>query len=196
MFDPFLALTPVCVAGVLALVRFTGCDKLLGLQDISPPPPPMVDYAIDPGNPPTSRTDFTGWVGMVIQPQSDTKITHLGRWRAGMSMASHQVKLVDGATGTDITGGSTIVALSAGIDSSFVFAQLTAPVSLAAGSYYYLVSQEMAGTDSFYDFGLTVSPTADFIVPAAVFSVTGAAPYTQEGGQNNCYGPVNAKYEL
>jgi len=197
MIDPFLALTPVCVAGVLALVRFAGCNPVFGLDEtiLTPPGTPMVDFVIDPSNPLTARTDFTGWVGMLIQPQSDVVITDLGRWRTGMSTASHQVKLVDGATGANLMGGIAIVSLGGGPDESFVFASLNARVVLAGGGYYYLVSEETANTDAFYDFALTVTPTSDFIVPSAAYSVSGGPPYTQKGGVNNCYGPVNARYK-
>ena len=32
MFDPFLLLTPILVLAVLALIRFVGCDQVLGLE--------------------------------------------------------------------------------------------------------------------------------------------------------------------
>lgn len=39
MFDPFLLLTPILVLAVLALVRFIGCDVILGLERDPPQPP-------------------------------------------------------------------------------------------------------------------------------------------------------------
>ena len=42
MFDPFLLLTPILVLAVLALIRFVGCDQVLGLErpPVHPPPSP------------------------------------------------------------------------------------------------------------------------------------------------------------
>jgi hypothetical protein len=199
MSDPFLLLTPALAAGVLALVRFVGCDKVFGLEHVDPPIPrhQLVDFAVDPANPPTVRNDYTGSVGMVIQPNSDVTLLSLGRWCSSMNGQAHVVKVVDGATGTDIPGAIVAVSLSAKPEQTFVFVDLPTPVTLTGGQTYYLVSSEQMGGDTFLDYTIAVTPSGDFQVPSAVFAdqtPTPPATYQLKGGPGNCYGPVNAQY--
>jgi hypothetical protein len=205
MMDSFLALTPALVAGTLALAGFVGCDRVFGLEHIPDPPPtpptpqPMVDFAVDPMNPPAGRNDFTGWAGMTIQPTTDVLIASLGRWRSPLNVQPHEVKIVDAADGTDVPGAIAIVSLVNQPDDAFVFAPLGTPVQLTGGHSYYLLTHEVTGGDTFLDYMITtVTPTADFQVVDPIYGDPTAMPalaYTvpmQAGG--NCYGPVNAMY--
>ena len=192
MIDPLLSLTPVLAAGVLGLVRFVGCDRLLGLVDIHPVAPPMVTYSVDPNNPPVERNDYDGFAGMVFQPAVDMNLVALGRWKSSGNSQEHKVKVVDD-TGADVAGAAALIELSSGAESTFVFTDLTSPVKLTGGGMYFLVSAEVSGGDVFLDYGLTVMPTSDFQVPAAVYFDPGMGTYVQKGGMDNCYGPVNAK---
>jgi hypothetical protein len=198
MIDAYLFLTPVLAAGVLALVGFVGCDKLLGFQDISPPPPaptPIVDFTIDPNNPPVVRNDFSGWVGTVIQPFSDTTIVSLGRWCLSGNTGNHQVKIVDD-TGTDVSGAIVLVPLASQTENTFVYADLASPILLTKNQRYFLVSQEQMNGDTFLDYPLAVVPSPDFNVLSAVFTDQNGpmAPYTLEGTILNSYGPVSGLY--
>jgi hypothetical protein len=197
--DPYLLLTPALAAGVLALVRFVGCDKVLGLQHFPPaiPRKQLVDFAVDPANPPTVRNDYTGSVGMVIQPNSDVTLLSLGRWCSSMNSQAHDVKVVDGSTGIDVPGALVAVSLAGQPEQTFVFIDLPTPVKLTGGQTYYLVSNELTGADAFLEYTITVTPSADFQVPSAVYADQTPTPpviYKTQGSAGNCYGPVNAQY--
>jgi len=200
MIDPILYLTPLCTGAVLALTRFVGCAGVLGLVDIHPPPPPpptIVSFSVDPMNPPATRNDFDGFAGMVIQPISDVQVIALGRWCSPDNAQTHTVKLVD-SMGTDIPAAAVLVATVNQTTFDFAYADLMGPITLSAGQTYYLVSEEFNGGDAFLDYTVAVvTPSADFEIPSAVYSVPMAMPpipYTQMGGPDDCYGPVNAKY--
>jgi hypothetical protein len=199
MTDPFLVLTPVLVGATLGLAGFVGCDRVLGFEhvpDPTPQPQPMVDFAVDPANPPPVRNDYTGWVGTIIQPVANVRVTELGRWRSPMNDQNHQVKIVDAQDGTDVPGAIVIVSLVNQPDNAFVFAPVPSAIALAGGHSYYLLTQEVTGGDTFLDYTTTtVVPTADVLIQGAVYGNPPADPFTQPppaGG--NCYGPVNAKY--
>jgi len=204
MTDAFLALAPALAAGTLALAGFVGCDRLLGLQDVHPttPPPtpnPMLDFEVDPANPPAGRNDFTGWAGMIIQPTGDVMVAALGRWRLPGNGQTHQVKLMDASDGTLVPNAIVTVDLSGKPDNEFVFAPLGPAAQLTAGHSYYLLSQEVTGGDMFIDYvNVTVTPTSDFQVLNPVYGDPMATPAiaytvpTPAGG--NCYGPVNLTY--
>jgi hypothetical protein len=199
MSDLYLLLTPVLAAGVLALVGFVGCQYLWQIPEIPPPPvlTKVVDFVVSPDNPPNSRNNFSGWVGMVIQPASDIKLLSLGRWCSPMNSQPHDVKVVDAATGEDIPGAIVAISLAGQQELTFVFVDLPAPIVLTGSQTYYLVSQEQAGGDAFLDFDITVTPSADFQVPSAVFAVETPTPptmYQLHGAVGNCYGPVTAQY--
>jgi len=203
MMDSYLALTPMFVAGTLALAGFVGCDRLLGLEHIPDPQPtpptpqPMVDFVADPMN--TGRNDFTGWVGMIIQPAANVQIASLGRWRLPMNSLSHQVKIVDADSGADVPNAIVTVVLAGLPDDAFVFTPLTTAITLTGGHSYYLMTDEATGGDNFLDYlQTTVTPTADFQVLNPVYGDPTATPAiaysvpTPAGG--NCYGPVNLTY--
>jgi hypothetical protein len=205
MMDSYLALTPMLVAGTLALAGFVGCDRLLGLEHIPDPPPPtptpqpMVDFVFDAMNPPMARNDFTGWVGMIIQPAADVQVASLGRWRSPMNSQPHQVKVVDADNGVDVQNAIVTVVLANLPDNDFAFVPLTTSIQLTGGHSYYLLTDELAGGDGFLDYvQTTVTPTSDFQVLNPVYGDPTATPAiaytvpTPAGG--NCYGPVNLTY--
>ena len=197
MSDLYILLTPLLALGVLALVRFVGCDALFRIDHVDEVPirQQVADFAIDPTNPPTPRTDYAGWSGMVIQPNSDVTLFALGRWCSPMSSQAHEVKVVDAATAMDVTGAIVAVPLAGKMEFTFVFVDLPAPVTLAGGHQYYLMSREEAGGDGFLDYMIAVTPSADFQVLSAVYGdPTASLPYSIIGAAGNCYGPVNAQY--
>jgi uncharacterized protein YfiM (DUF2279 family) len=68
------------------------------------------------------------------------------------------VKLVDAATAADL--GSTSVATEGATTGQFQYAPLATAVTLAANTSYYLLSQETAGGDQWYDFASPAAGTA------------------------------------
>ena len=60
-----------------------------------------------------------------------------------------------------MTGGSVSINTAAGSASNgFKYAALAAPITLAANTAYYVVSQETSGADQWYDFNTTLTTTA------------------------------------
>jgi len=65
----------------------------------------------------------------------------------------HTVKFVVANTGVDVPGGSASVNMDGCTPGQFVWSALPSPISLSPGASYYLVSQESAGGDLWYDVG-------------------------------------------
>ena len=55
--------------------------------------------------------------------------------------------------------GAVTVSLAGGQAGTFVYNALASPITLSANANYYLVSQEVAGGDQWYDFNATIQPT-------------------------------------
>jgi hypothetical protein len=196
MSDFYLLLTPVLVLGLLALAGFVGCDKLWGVDKFAIEHPIVVAETVI-----TPRNDFTGWVGMVVVPQSsDRQVSSLGRFCLPGNTEAHQVKIVDATTGQDVAGSVVTINLAGQPPNQFVYADLqnSVAVTLLANLKYYVLSHETNGGDQFYDLDTTIDVSTDeeFTVPNAVFgdpTASPAIPYTEMGGPNHCYGPVDAR---
>jgi hypothetical protein len=73
----------------------------------------------------------------------------------------------------------------------FVYNTLAGAISLAAGTSYYLVSQEVANGDQWYDIA-GVSTTADAAVNTSVYS--NGASWITISSPNTSYVPPNMQY--
>ena len=101
----------------------------------------------------TLRNNYTGFVGFQFTVGSTPVTVYaVGRIVAPGNTGTHTVKLVN-ANGTDVPGGSASVATSGGTAGQYKFANLASGVTLLANTTYYLVSQETAGGDQWYDYG-------------------------------------------
>ncbi len=145
----------------------------------------------------TLRTDpFSGWVGMLIRiGAAPLTIVGLGRIFVAGSSGTHLIKVVDATTNVDMPNAVTSVALSSAnaSDGQFVYGVLVDPVMLAANTDYYVISQEVAGGDHWYDLDTTVQTTAVAAVTSAVYG-DGVSSYTRGGGAGHTYGPVDVLY--
>jgi predicted transglutaminase-like cysteine proteinase len=141
----------------------------------------------------TLRNDYSGWVGMRITVSgSPLTITALGRIFAAGNSGTHVVKIVNAATGADVPGGSASITMT-GSAGQFIYANLTAPVTLNANTAYYVLSQETSGGDRWYDFNTTADSTPVASLNGAVWG--GGAPYAFVGGTaGRMYVPVDFKY--
>jgi hypothetical protein len=74
----------------------------------------------------------------------------------------------------------------------FIYAALTAPISLQAGVSYYLTSLEVSGGDTWYDYG-AVSATSAATITNSYYN---GGSWGSEGGQNTSYGPPNFEYSI
>ena len=89
------------------------------------------------------RSDFSGWLGMQITVgASPITVTRLGRIYAGAPAGSHTLKIVQQSTAQDVPGASVTVSTAGRTPNEFVYGSLAAPVTLAANTTYYVVSQE------------------------------------------------------
>mgnify|MGYP000139971309 CR=1 FL=1 len=121
-------------------------------------------------------------------------IRELARWVISGNSGAHAVKLVDAATDVDVPGGSVSIA-TAGAPVGFKYAALSAPVTLAANTSYYLVTQETSGGDQWYEANNTLTyPSTVATVNNAVYS--SGATYAAGYSANNCYGPLSFRYSL
>ena len=97
--------------------------------------------------------------------------------------------------GTPIPSATVTVA-TAGKPAGFAYATLTTPVTLAAGTTYAVMSQEVSGGDSWYDYGNTQITLSGAATGAqAVWAYSSPPPYYGAvGGTGKSYGPVNLRY--
>jgi len=138
------------------------------------------------------RNDFSGWVGMKFTVGANgMTVSSLGRIFVAGNNGVHTVKLVHASDGSDVAGASVSVSLAGGTVGQFSYVPLGVAVSLPAGASYYLVSQESASGDQWYDWG-TVSTTTSAAVNGAVYSSDGTNWITI-GGANSSYVPPNLK---
>lgn len=141
------------------------------------------------------RNDFTGYVGMsfVVGPTPLT-VRILGRWVLPGNTQTHIVKLVSGDSGIDIPGGSVTVNTATGTPGSYLYSQLASPIVLAANTTYYVVSQETAAGDQWYDKDASATTTGDGTLLGAVFTAGGTTYTAAPGSFGHLYGTVDFKY--
>ncbi|MBV8730641.1 MAG: hypothetical protein JO336_12625, partial [Acidobacteriia bacterium] len=144
----------------------------------------------------TVRNDYSGWVGASITTGPWTlQVTQLGRMALSGNAGIHTLKLVNGSTGLDVTGGSVTVNLSGGSPGGFIYTPLAAPVSLAPNTTYYVLSQETMGGDQWYDYDTVLQSGFAAAINGGVYSGDGVA-YLSSPTPGRAYVPVDFKYAL
>ncbi len=140
------------------------------------------------------RNDYSGWVGVqIVVGPSPLTITELGRIVAPGNVGSHTLKLVSARDGSDVPGGSVVVAPGGGTPGQFRYGVLANPVTLSAGATYWLMSLETFGGDTWYDWNTTFIPTGVASTNALAWG-TGPGDWRTAVVRNQMYGPVNFKY--
>jgi len=143
--------------------------------------------------PGTLRNDSGLFVGLKFTVGNlPARITSLGRIMVAGNTGSHLVKLVDAATGLDVPGGSVTVAMAGGTAGEFRYAVLSDPVTLEAGTSYYLVSKEFYAGDYWYDWNTRVTTTPVATVDSAVYGNAGT--WYTPSGTGRAYVPVDFRY--
>src|SRR5262249_19721089 len=134
-------------------------------------PSPAQDTAYVTGIVPgTLRNDYSGWVGMqIVVGANPLTVTRLGRMMGPGNNASHTVKLVRTSDGQDVPGGAVAISMSGGTAGQFQYGSLSTAVTLAAGTTYWVVSQETAGGDSWYDWNTHVTTSAVAVNNAVIW---------------------------
>ena len=142
---------------------------------------------------PVLRSDFGGWVGMKITVGGNPlNVSTVGRACISGNYQTHTVKFVTANNPADVPGASASVNLSGCTGGQIAYGFLASPVTLQPGATYYLVTQEFAGGDRWYDLG-RVSTTSAAAVNSAVYSQDGAT-WTPISGANNSYVPPSFQY--
>ncbi len=139
----------------------------------------------------TVRNDFAGWLGMkfTVGPNPLTVVA-LGRYDVSGSGGNHNLKLVNASNGANVPNGAVTVNLSSGAPGQFVYANLSASVTLSANTSYYLVSQESSGGDSWGHWDSSVTTANVGTCNGAVYSFDGST-YGEHLGANSPLGPVS-----
>ena len=141
----------------------------------------------------TLRNNFSGWVGMsVTVGNTPLTVTALGRMEVAGNTGNHTVQIVN-ASGQVLSGGSATVSTAAGSAGSFLYANLTSPVTLNANTTYYIVSQETSGGDQWYDINTTIQTANVASETTGVWSPDGVT-YNLYGSSDESYGPLNFLY--
>ena len=141
----------------------------------------------------TLRNDYTGWVGMQFRTGSNPlTVTGVGRIVAPGDGGTHTVKIVNASTGQDVPGASAAAATAGGTVGSYVYGTVNSVV-LNANTAYYILTQETAGGDPWYDLNTAVQTTnAGNPISAAYFYVSS---YYTLASSGTSYGPVNFQYQ-
>jgi hypothetical protein len=105
---------------------------------------------------------------------------------------THTLKIVT-ASGSDVTGSATSINTAGNAPGAFLYAGLSTPVTLQAGTTYYIVSQEMQGGDQWYDYNTSIQTTSVAVESSGIWSPDGEK-YNIYGIANQEYGPVDFKY--
>jgi hypothetical protein len=144
----------------------------------------------------TLRNNFSGWVGMSFNVgNSPLSVTGLGRIFAPGNAGSHMVEIVNASNSQVVTGGSVSISMSGGTPGSFVYANLPATVTLAAYTTYYILTQETAGGDQWYDNNTSIQTTSVAGETSGVYSPDGAT-FSPDGNAGQSYGPVDFLYVI
>jgi hypothetical protein len=183
-------------AAVNSAVYFNGTNWIAVGPANSSYVPPNFQYWVGPpdtalitnftANNHTVRNDFSGWVGLKFTAgSSGMTVNSLGRLFLAGNNGTHIVKLVRASDGADVPGGSIPVSMAGGTAGVFSYAPLASSITLQPNTAYYLVSQETAGGDQWYDYS-PVSTTLLAIINSAIYSLD-AATWIAVGGANMSY---------
>ncbi len=144
---------------------------------------------------------FGGWVGMGIHVATrDLMIQKLGRFFAPGNGGTHRVKIVNGvAPFADVAGAFVMVAFDGtGVDmDGFKYEQLGTLIRLNANTDYYIISEETATGDQFYD-SIDTRVTERTDVASRVYAVNGdgVGNYNTSPLDDFVYGPLNFQYSF
>jgi fibronectin type III domain protein len=148
-----------------------------------------------PGTP--NAMGRTNWFGMAVHVVGPGAITiqKLGRaFDLGMT-TPHQIRIVNAATKKEL--GSTSVDMTSGtggFGGGFKYGDLNPPVMLAAGSDFYVLSEEFNGGDRFYEQDTAVATRLEARIMSAMESDPQGVVFIPAGGIGHTYGPVDFQY--
>lgn len=141
------------------------------------------------------RNNANTWRGFKFTTGSNPVIIReLARWVLSGNTQQHTVRIVDAATSQTVPGATAVVD-TAGATVGYKYAQLAAPIALAAGTSYYLVSQEFNLGDTWYEGNCSITYNANIAtVDQSVWSDSSGTVFTLNNSANNTYIPVAFRY--
>ncbi|HEX8428735.1 PA14 domain-containing protein [Hymenobacter sp.] len=121
------------------------------------------------------------------------RITALGRVYVAGNSQTHTVKLVAASNGADVASGAVAVNMAGGTEDQFSYVPLANPVTLAANTAYYLVSEETNGGDYWHDSNTAVTTDAIAVCNGPVSGIGNV--FTPEANKPNfTYVPLDFHY--
>ncbi len=164
----------------------------------TPPPPPPVVTATTPllaGQSPASpRNNITQWVGYEFTVgATPLTLTSLGRMVLAGNSGSHPVKLARVSDNTDVPGAQVVVSTAGVAPGTYAYSQLASPITLLAGTSYYLVDQEFQGGDLWYDIS-AITPSPQVTIPGAIYVDPSSGAYELVAVPNLGFVFVNALF--
>lgn len=121
-------------------------------------------------------------------------VTDLGRWVISGNSGSHVITLYSGTSVSSNAIGSVTVNTS-GAPVGYLFGTLSSPITLTAGSTYYILSAESSGGDLWYDDPTVLNPTSEVTINGSCFA-SGGTISVGTAVVNHSYIPVNFKFHL
>lgn len=135
----------------------------------------------------------TGFFGMAVTiGPNPVTVKALGRGFVSGNTQIHLVKVVDATTKADVPNAAAAVFSAGGVAGEISYAALATPVTLNANTPYYIVSQEVASGDRFYNHDTAVTTTS---VGAVTSSVNGTGTtYNEDSAPGMSYALVDFQY--
>ncbi len=142
----------------------------------------------------TARNDSAGWFGMKITTGPDPLVVKsLGRIFISGNTGTHTIKIVRASDNVQI--GSASLSMANGVNDKMRYQDLSSPVTLAANTAYYIVSQEFVAGDQWYDSNATITGTGVATVSGPASSSDGAS-WTVGSTPGHSYGLVDFVYDF
>jgi hypothetical protein len=144
--------------------------------------------------PGSRRNDVGSWRGNRLRVgASAIEVRKLGRVFLDGNVQTHVIRLVRVSDKAVVASANWTPA--GGTHNQIKYVDLASPVTLAAGTEYYLASQEYAGGDYFYNFNTTVVTSAGGTVLSAIYSIDGTTWTVPSSGAGSfSYVPVSLVY--
>lgn len=178
------------------VVKWTGDSPLQSNQVSATPtgpiPPPPVLTAFVTGKMTGNTVSVSGWFGLAFMVGSRAlKVRSLGRAYAPGNNGTHRLRLIDASA--NVLVGAVDVQITPGTAGEFQYAPLANAVTLAANREYYLVSEETAGADQFYNHTTTLQTTNVAVVTGSL--IGDGTTHSKDLAGNAAYGPLDFQYE-
>ena len=163
----------------------------LHIVTAAPVVPGVTNFMINTVSLGSGRNDATLAVGRKFTVGSaNITIIQLGRWVTAGNNQTHVLSICD-RTGNVL--GSVTVNTAGATPGAFLYAPLSPPVPLTAGSTYCIFSSEVAGQDQWYDNNTSITlQNGDTVAVCSAYMAGGVA--TSSSGGTASFGPVDAQY--